>query len=126
MTEPLAQGVYESLRTVRLDAALARLADLTALCEPLAEAEAPHVLGRHVGDVLTRTLAAERDPNRRLMLVNDLLGRVQQVDADVHNDEVVAPGEQRGCSVATPASPRAWSGAATSRGLRWSKVSSGT
>ena len=76
VTQPLPEGVYESLRTRRLDAVLAQLVGLTPHCEPVDPADVPHVLGRHVADVVTRALNEERDPSRRLALVNDLLERV--------------------------------------------------
>ncbi|MDT0349838.1 DUF3427 domain-containing protein [Pseudonocardia charpentierae] len=76
MTQPLPEGVYETLRTLRLDAVLAELTGLTPRCEPVDPADVPHVLGRHVAEAVTRALTEERDPGRRLALVNDLLERV--------------------------------------------------
>ena len=80
MTQPLPEGVYETLRTLRLDAVLAELAALTPRCEPVDPADVPHVLGRHVAEVVTRALTEERDLGRRLALVNDLLERVAAHD----------------------------------------------
>lgn len=75
--ESLPEGVYESLRTAGLDVDLARSADLTPRFAVVDPADEPHVLARHVGAAVERALAGERDPARRLALVNDLLGRVE-------------------------------------------------
>ena len=89
VTQPLPEGVYESLRTRRLDAVLAQLVGLTPHCEPVDPADVPHVLGRHVADVVTRALNEERDPSRRLALVNDLLERVA-----AHEERLPGAAEQ--------------------------------
>ncbi|GAA3226790.1 DEAD/DEAH box helicase [Pseudonocardia petroleophila] len=74
--QPLPEGVYESLRTAALDEDLARSAELTPRFAVVDPADEPHVLARHVGSAVARALEGERDPARRLALVNDLLGRV--------------------------------------------------
>jgi superfamily II DNA or RNA helicase/HKD family nuclease len=94
VSEPLPEGIYESLHTARLDAGLARLVGVTARREPIDEADVPSVLGRHVGEAVTRALGAVTDPHRRLALVNDLLARVAEVDADLREDRVLPPAEQ--------------------------------
>ena len=94
MSEPLREGIYESLRTLRLDAALADVAELEPRCVAVEHAEVPHVLGRHVGEVVVRALAAEPDPHRRVALVNDLLARTAQSHDALLDDQVVAPAEQ--------------------------------
>ncbi|MBW0092814.1 DUF3427 domain-containing protein [Pseudonocardia sp. KRD-184] len=81
--QPLPEGVYESLRTAALDAELARSDELTPHFAAIDPADEPHVLARHVGAVVQRALAGERDPARRLALVNDLLGRVAAEDERV-------------------------------------------
>ncbi|GAA2540866.1 DUF3427 domain-containing protein [Pseudonocardia hydrocarbonoxydans] len=73
---PLPEGVYESLRTAALDADLARSPELTPRFAAVDPADEPHVLARHVATAVERALDAERDPARRLALVDDLLGRV--------------------------------------------------
>lgn len=78
--QPLPEGVYESLRTAGLDAELARSVELKAHFAPVEHADEPHVLARHVGNAVARALAGERDPARRLALVNDLLGRVEAAE----------------------------------------------
>lgn len=94
MTEPLPEGVYESLRTARLESALAQLAELTPHRARVADAEVPEVLGRHVGVAVARALAAEKDDHRRLVLVNDLIDRIAQFAADAGAERVLAPVEQ--------------------------------
>lgn len=83
MTQPLPEGVYESLRTTGLDAALARLVGLTPRFAPVESADEPHVLARHVAAAVERALLGESDPHRRLVIVNDLLGRVAALDEQV-------------------------------------------
>jgi hypothetical protein len=61
MTPPLPEGVYESLRTVGLDAALAELADLTPRFVRIEDADAPHVLARHVAAAVERALRQKTD-----------------------------------------------------------------
>jgi hypothetical protein len=86
MTPPLPEGVYESLRTVGLDAALAELADLTPRFARIEDADAPHVLARHVATAVERALRQETDAGRRLALVNDILTRVAEQDEQVATD----------------------------------------
>jgi superfamily II DNA or RNA helicase/HKD family nuclease len=115
VTQPLPEGVYESLRTRRLDAVLAQLVGLTSRCEPVDPADVPHVLGRHVGEAVARALAEDPDPVRRLALVNDLLERVAAHDEqlpDVAEQLVVltretAPGVHRLQRPITPLSSAA-------------------
>jgi superfamily II DNA or RNA helicase/HKD family nuclease len=76
----LPEGVYESLRTRRLNAALDQLVDLTPRFLPVEDADQPHVLARHVASAVERALADEPDPGRRRALVNDLLLRVAAED----------------------------------------------
>jgi superfamily II DNA or RNA helicase/HKD family nuclease len=94
VTEPLPEGLYESLRTARLDAALARLAGLTPHCEPVDPADLPHVLGRHVGDAVARALAGKRDLGARLALVDDVLARVAELDDFVDGERLPGVAEQ--------------------------------
>ncbi len=62
MAPPLPEGVYESLRTVGLDAALA---DLIPHFARIDEADAPHVLARHAATAVERALSQETDASRR-------------------------------------------------------------
>lgn len=76
MTEPFAEGVYESLRTDALDADLARSTEMIPRFALVDAADEPHVLARHVGAAVERALIGERDASRRRALINDILGRV--------------------------------------------------
>jgi HKD family nuclease len=80
VTQPLPEGVYESLRTTRLNEALDQLSDLTPRFALVENADEPHVLARHVAAAVERALVQEPDPARRLTLVNDLLRRVAAAD----------------------------------------------
>ncbi len=78
MTEPLRAGVHERLRTSRLDAELARVADdLEPRWDGVAEATQPEVLSRHVAAVVRRALANSSDPAERVELVNRLVEVVE-------------------------------------------------
>jgi hypothetical protein len=83
VTPPLPEGVYESLRTTRLDTALDGLVDLTPRFAPVEAADEPHVLARHVAAAVERALAGEPDSARRLVIVNELLGRVEALEEHV-------------------------------------------
>jgi hypothetical protein len=66
--DPLPEGVYESLRTRRLNAALDQLVDLTPRFLPVEDADQPHVLARHIASAVERALADEPDPGQRRAL----------------------------------------------------------
>jgi superfamily II DNA or RNA helicase/HKD family nuclease len=83
VTQPLSEGVYESLRTARLDAALDRLAELTPRFAPVEAADEPQVLARHVAAAVERALIGEPDSARRHALVNELLRRVAAVEEQI-------------------------------------------
>ncbi|MFD1531953.1 DUF3427 domain-containing protein [Pseudonocardia aurantiaca] len=116
MTPPLPEGVYESLRTVGLDATLAQLSTLTPRFARVEEADEPHVLARHVAKVVEHALSREGDTGRRLALVNDLLARVAEQSEQVMTDEAehlvvlsreTAPGVHRLERPVTPLSAAA-------------------
>ena len=114
MIHPLPEGVYESLRTDGLDAAVAALPDLTPRWHAVEQADAPHVLARHVAESLQRRLSELRDPAERLALVNDLLDRVAGPGERVRAHEQlavlsreVAPGVHRLQRPTTPLSAAA-------------------
>ena len=75
--DDLVAGVYEALRTERLDALLTADGTWTSAFAKVDPADAPHVLARHVADVLRRAIAVETDPARRLTLVNDVIDLLQ-------------------------------------------------
>jgi len=74
----LRAGLYESLLTTGLDRQLAATADLDAVVRAVDAAEQPEVLARHIRAAAFRTLSAQRDPARRVELVNAMLGLLDQ------------------------------------------------
>lgn len=80
MTEPLHAGVYESLRTPRLDAQLGLLGDLVPHFADVEDADQAHVLARHVAAVVQRALREQPDGAGRRALVNDVLTVVSAHD----------------------------------------------
>ena len=67
------RGLYEDLVTQDLHSQLTALVTLDAHTEPVDAADQPHVLARHVGEAVQRVLAATRDQESRLAIVNALL-----------------------------------------------------
>jgi len=80
VTEPLHAGVYESLRTPRLDAQLGLLGDLVPHFADVEDADQAHVLARHVAAVVQRALREQPDGAGRRALVNDVLTVVSAHD----------------------------------------------
>lgn len=82
----LLEGLYETLITRALERRLAALDD-PARTQPdvrrIDDEDAPYVLARHVGDVTLRTLHGERDADRRLAIVNQLIESMGAVDDTV-------------------------------------------
>lgn len=76
-------GLYESLLTATLADDLAALSDLTADIRSVDEADQPHVLARHVQAVVQGVLAATKDPEQRLAVVNRLLDRLDHSTSTV-------------------------------------------
>lgn len=76
----LREGLYESLITTRLGRQLAVTADLDAVLRAVDPAEQPEVLSRHVRDAAFSALSAQRDPAKRVELVNALLELLDQID----------------------------------------------
>lgn len=71
--ESLPAGIYEALHTARLERAQGQSPGLTPRYAPVEPADAPDVLARHLADAVRRALAAEREPELQLSLVNRLL-----------------------------------------------------
>ncbi|MDQ0380947.1 DUF3427 domain-containing protein [Amycolatopsis thermophila] len=114
--EPLADGVYEALRTHRLDrtldAARDRFRPEFGAVDP---ADAPEVIARHVAEAVRRVLTDETDNARRVTLANQLLdqlaaeddrltGTVQQLLA---LSEITGPAPRRHIRPVTPLSQAA-------------------
>lgn len=94
------EGLYESLLTQHLTAALARLADVEVETSRVDDADAPQVLSRHIARLAQSRLRATRDVNERIELVNRLVALLTDDD-----DDVAAPATQlrRITSLAGPA-----------------------
>lgn len=82
--EPLADGIYEAVRTVGLGRTLD---DLSARLRPdfadVDPADTPDVVARHVADAVRRALAEEPDRARRVALTNELLAHLNAPDESV-------------------------------------------
>ncbi len=83
-------GLYESLVTKRLDELLAEDALLNADIAGVDPAEQPYVLGRHLGEVVTRRLKRERSPEARVELINRLITLLEDGSGDA-----VGPGPRQ-------------------------------
>ena len=72
--EPLADGVYEAVRTHGLNRALdAARGRLEPEFAAIGDADAPDVIARHVAEAVRRALAGETDAGRRVELANRVL-----------------------------------------------------
>lgn len=97
------EGLYESLLTNGLHAALADVHDLVPHCHDVDTSEQPEVLARHVRDAVVRRISSISDVGERVRFVNDVLRLVER-DPDSVTDEprqllalrrVPAPGVAR-------------------------------
>ncbi|AIJ24064.1 type III restriction protein res subunit [Amycolatopsis methanolica 239] len=79
--EPLADGVYEAVRTHRLDRALeAARGRFTPEFNAVDDADAPDVIARHVAEAVRRVIADEPDGGRRVELANRVLSQLAAED----------------------------------------------
>jgi superfamily II DNA or RNA helicase/HKD family nuclease len=85
------EGLYESLLTKKLQAQIdeATGSGLTPSTGPVDVAEQPDVFARHIRDAALRSLAAEKDPDRRRDMVNSLLDQL-----GAHDDQLAASPSQ--------------------------------
>lgn len=82
--EPLAEGIYESVRTAGLDSALDDLrSELRPDFAAVDPADAPDVVALHVADAVRRALTEEPDKARRVALTNELLAHLNAPDENV-------------------------------------------
>ncbi|MFT4044854.1 MAG: phospholipase D-like domain-containing protein [Gordonia sp. (in: high G+C Gram-positive bacteria)] len=88
MNEPLASGLYESICSQRLQAAIERTS-LSPEFSKLDADDAPEVLARHVADSVRRHLRAIKDPAARFAAVNDILSSLPDAV-----DETLVPSEK--------------------------------
>ncbi|WP_340537729.1 DUF3427 domain-containing protein [Nocardioides sp. GXZ039] len=77
-------GLYESLLTNELAQRLAFLVDRAASTAPIEAAEQPHVLARHIAEIVRQRLEAIGDEAARIAVVNSVLDAIEP-------DEQVAP-----------------------------------
>ncbi len=83
------RGLYERLVTEALQDRLAGLDIDRAQTRPVDVADQAHVLSRHVESAVQRVLRATTDPQRRLTIVNAVLGTLEDAA-----DEVADPASQ--------------------------------
>jgi len=93
------EGLYESLLTNELSVALKALGDLVPTVAAIDPADQPHIMARHIGEAVTRTLDDIKDPAARVELANRLIALL---GADV--DTVAAPPRSLQ-SLSRPAGP---------------------
>jgi len=93
------EGLYESLLTNELSVALKALGDLVPTVAAIDPADQPHIMARHIGEAVTRTLDDMKDPTARVELANRLIALL---GADV--DTVAAPPRSLQ-SLSRPAGP---------------------
>lgn len=82
-------GLYESLITGALAHELASSDQLASTTGKVDEADQPHVLARHVQELVQRVLTATKDPAKRIEIINGLVAHLGQV-----GDDVSAPPSQ--------------------------------
>ncbi|MFZ2238922.1 MAG: DUF3427 domain-containing protein [Gordonia amarae] len=88
MTEPLAPGVYESLRTQRIQQAVVS-SELEPTYVELRTGDEPHVLARHVAVAVERHLSHVKGSADRLAVVNDIISSL----VDSEGDDVAAAAQ---------------------------------
>ena len=76
------EGLFETVVTHGMERELA-LSDLQSEIATVDPADQPHVIGRHLNAALARRLSAEKDPDRRLELVNRVLALVAETDEKI-------------------------------------------
>lgn len=83
------EGLYEDVITHQLAARLESLLGVEIDRRKVDEADASGVLARHLGSIVERRLGVEKDPERRLLLANQVLAAV-----DPDSSEVPGPLQQ--------------------------------
>ena len=95
MSGDLKEGLHERLITADVARLLANSPDRRVDQRPLRKVEASRLLGRHLGDYLSRALASIRDkerPDAQLIVANALIAAVEAVAPQFHDplDELSA------------------------------------
>ncbi len=96
--DSLLEGLYESLVTNALQQRLEGMSGYDLQHGVVDEADEPDVLARHVRDVALRALRQERNPERRLALVNQLVAILGSPE-----DSILAPRQL--LAITEPAGP---------------------
>lgn len=81
--DSLVEGLYESLITRALEQRLSGRSYLDVQQAAIDEADEPEILARHVRDVTLRALRQEKEPRRRLAMVNRLVGELGSSDNSI-------------------------------------------
>ncbi|WAL69523.1 DUF3427 domain-containing protein [Amycolatopsis cynarae] len=106
--EPLPDGIYEAVRTPRLERRLAVVRDrLRPDFAQVGEAEAPEVIAAHIAEVVRRTITAEPDQSRRIELANRLLTQLEAGEDTLTDtlQQLIALTDQREPGQASPVRP---------------------
>lgn len=77
------EGLYESVVTAALERQIDGLVGFDSQTAKVDPADQTHVLTRHLADAIHRRLAAEKDPERKLTLANELLAAVDRATPSV-------------------------------------------
>ncbi|NAZ80245.1 DUF3427 domain-containing protein [Kineococcus sp. R8] len=106
----LVEGLHEVLIAEDLAAALASAQDWTTVVSSVDDADAPHVLARHVSALVQRSLEATTDRSERLALVRGVLDALGESRAMPMADTADAPRQllsaHRARALAQPATTR--------------------
>ena len=86
------EGLYESVVTTALGRELDGLVDLETQIAKVDPADQTHVLTRHLAEAIQRRLAAEKDPDRKLALANELLATVDRATPARRGPDASTPG----------------------------------
>lgn len=106
--ESFAEGVYESVRTLRIDRVVSELRHrLRPHFADVDPADAPDVLARHVAEAVRRAVATEGNTDRRIALANDVLALLNSPDERLPDavQQLVALTGTRSPSSAAPLRP---------------------
>ncbi|MFV0460304.1 MAG: DUF3427 domain-containing protein [Actinomycetales bacterium] len=93
------EGLHETLLTERILRRLTTTERLDEQVRAVDDADQPHVLARHIAELVERAVRSHQDPARRLRLVNDIVSVLDEPD-----DTVSSPPRQL-LRLAPPAGP---------------------
>src|SRR6476660_3919631 len=84
--DELREGLYESLLTTGLGIQLAAIVELEPEIRSVDAAEQPEVLARHLREAAFRALSSQREPAKRVALVNAVLVLLEQAGDQATRD----------------------------------------